>query len=83
MMHRERDYSAEAEILAIRGLTVRLAGRDAAPPVLDGIDLTIRRGETLCLVGESGSGKSVTSLATMGLLPDALRVAGGSIRLEG
>nr|WP_172645178.1 ABC transporter ATP-binding protein [Paracoccus sanguinis] len=81
MMHRIRDYSAEPEVLTIRGLTVRLAGNASAPPVLDGIDLTIRRGETLCLVGESGSGKSVTSLATMGLLPDALTVTGGAIRL--
>ena len=82
-MHRLTDFSDQPEVLAIRGLTVRLAGNDTAPPVLDGIDLTIRRGETLCLVGESGSGKSVTSLATMGLLPDALTVTGGSIRLTG
>jgi peptide/nickel transport system ATP-binding protein len=34
-----------------------------------GIDLTVGRGETLCVVGESGSGKSITALALMGLLP--------------
>uniref|UniRef100_UPI0011AF2424 ATP-binding cassette domain-containing protein n=1 Tax=Paracoccus sp. SY TaxID=1330255 RepID=UPI0011AF2424 len=33
--------------------------------------------------GESGSGKSVTSLAIMGLLPQALKVATGSITLQG
>ena len=77
------DFSMQPEILAVRGLTVALGDRAGAPTVLDGIDLTIRKGETLCLVGESGSGKSVTSLATMGLLPDALRVRGGSIRLGG
>ena len=83
-MHRETDFSGQPEILAIRGLTVRVDGaRASAPPILDGVDLTIRRGETLCLVGESGSGKSVTSLATMGLLPPGLSVTGGSIKLEG
>ena len=83
-MHRVTDFSGQPEVLAIRGLTVRVDGAPAsAPPILDSIDLTIRRGETLCLVGESGSGKSVTSLATMGLLPPGLKVTGGSIKLEG
>ena len=83
-MHRVTDFSGEPEVLAIRGLTVRVDGAPiTAAPILDAIDLTIRRGETLCLVGESGSGKSVTSLATMGLLPPGLIVTDGSIRLEG
>ncbi|MBX8828208.1 ATP-binding cassette domain-containing protein, partial [Ochrobactrum sp. SFR4] len=38
-------------------------------------------GKTLALVGESGSGKSVTSLAVMGLLPEATGHATGSVRL--
>jgi len=36
---------------------------------LDGVNITIYRGETLGLVGETGCGKSVTSLSIMGLLP--------------
>lgn len=35
---------------------------------VDGISLTIERGETLCVVGESGSGKSMTALSVLGLL---------------
>ena len=38
---------------------------------LDGIDLEIRRNETLGLVGESGCGKSVTAMSIMRLLPSA------------
>ncbi len=84
MEFKSRDFSQAARVLKIRKLKVGLAGRPHAAPVLDGIDLDIRAGETHCLVGESGSGKSVTSLAVMGLLPkDALEVQGGLIALEG
>ncbi|GGF70652.1 ABC transporter ATP-binding protein [Azorhizobium oxalatiphilum] len=69
-------------VLAVTDLRVHLPA--SRIQVLDGISLDILPGETLCLVGESGSGKSVTSLATMGLLPKkALAIAGGSVRLEG
>ena len=84
MKFKTRDLSTSQRVLKIRKLKVGLTGRPDAPPVLNEIDLDIRAGETHCLVGESGSGKSVTSLATMGLLPkDALEVQGGLIDLEG
>ncbi|QLL44101.1 ABC transporter ATP-binding protein [Sulfitobacter pontiacus] len=84
MEFKSKDFTDAKRVLKIRGLTVGLAGRPNADPVLRGIDLDIRAGETHCLVGESGSGKSVTSLTAMGLLPkDALEIQGGSIDLEG
>ncbi|MFU1606656.1 ABC transporter ATP-binding protein [Sulfitobacter pontiacus] len=84
MEFKSKGFTDAKRVLKIRGLTVGLAGRPNADPVLRGIDLDIRAGETHCLVGESGSGKSVTSLTAMGLLPkDALEIQGGSIDLEG
>ncbi|MER5866836.1 ABC transporter ATP-binding protein [Kitasatospora sp. NPDC002040] len=51
-------------------------------PAVRGVDLALRRGETLGIVGESGSGKSVTALAVLGLLPGTAKVR-GSVKLEG
>ena len=70
-------------LLAVSGLTVALPpGADRANAVED-VSFTLGAGEILCIVGESGSGKSVSAGAVMRLLPAALRVAGGSIRLDG
>ena len=41
---------------------------------VDGVSLTLEKGEVLGVVGESGSGKSVTMLALMGLVPFPGRV---------
>ncbi|WP_035874186.1 ABC transporter ATP-binding protein, partial [Kitasatospora cheerisanensis] len=66
------------DLLAVRNLTVDFGDH----PAVRGVDLDLRRGETLGLVGESGSGKSVTALAVLGLLPGSARI-GGSVRLDG
>jgi len=51
---------------------------------VDGMNLTIRRGETVCLVGESGCGKSVTGLALMRLIDPPGRIQEGSrVTFEG
>jgi peptide/nickel transport system ATP-binding protein len=70
-------------VLQVDNLLVDTGGNHPVG-ILKGVSFSIMPGETLCLVGESGSGKSVTSLATMGLLPPgALVVRGGQISLDG
>ena len=56
-----------------------------AQPVraVDGLSLSIGRGETFALLGESGCGKSITALSVMRLLPDAGRVVDGRVLLDG
>ena len=52
-------------------------------PVLKGVSLDLRAGETLGLVGESGSGKTQTAFAILGVLPPESIITNGSIQLEG
>jgi oligopeptide/dipeptide ABC transporter ATP-binding protein len=51
---------------------------------VDGVDIAVGRGRTVCLVGESGSGKTMTALSILRLVPSpAGRIAEGSIRFDG
>jgi len=70
-------------VLDIRNLTVTLPRGGDRVNAVEGVDLTVDRGEIVCLVGESGSGKSVIAHAIMGLLPKELAATGGDIRLTG
>ena len=67
-------------LLALRGLSLGLA--DGTPLVQDA-NWQLQAGETLAVVGESGSGKSLSALAIMGLLPDAVRWHAGDALFEG
>ena len=75
--------SSRGTTLEITGLEVALDADAGLVKAIDGLTLSITRGETFALVGESGCGKSMTALALMRLLPENGRVVGGSVALEG
>jgi oligopeptide/dipeptide ABC transporter ATP-binding protein len=71
-------------LLEVRDLHTHFTTRKGPIRAVDGVDLAIERGRTLCLVGESGSGKSLTALSIMGLVdPPGHVLPGTSIRLDG
>jgi len=74
---------SNSAILEVENLSVALPGGLDRAYAVDNVSLTVKRREITCVVGESGSGKSVTASVVMGLLPDALRVVQGSVRLDG
>ena len=70
------------ELLAVRSLSVMVAGERGPACAVDRIDLRLRAGERVGLVGESGSGKSLTALALLGLAPPGGQLA-GAVRFDG
>jgi peptide/nickel transport system ATP-binding protein len=71
-------------LLHIRGLKTYFDTDDGMVQAVDGVDLAIGRGETLCVVGESGSGKTVTALSVLKLIamPPG-RIVDGQILWQG
>ena len=74
---------AESPLLEVGNLGVEFVGRQHTVKAVDGMDLSLDRGEVLALVGESGSGKTLTALSIAGILPKEARVTSGSVVLEG
>ncbi|MFP5259916.1 MAG: ATP-binding cassette domain-containing protein, partial [Acidobacteriota bacterium] len=78
--------AATTPILELAGLSRQyatsvgfFARRERVVRAVDGVDLTVGRGETLGLVGESGCGKSTLARLAVGLEPPS----GGTVRLDG
>ncbi len=67
------------KVLEIKGLDISFRSSTETIHAIRGIDLVLRKGETVALVGESGSGKSVTMKAAMGILPENAEINSGSI----
>ncbi|RJS98848.1 ABC transporter ATP-binding protein [Halococcus sp. IIIV-5B] len=70
------------DLLSLSGLRTQFATDRGTVKAVDGLDLTVEKGETVGLVGESGSGKSVTALSTMGLVDSPGRVVDGSVEFH-
>jgi len=75
--------SFDTPLLTVNGLDVDVAGESGMTHAVKRLQLAISQRETFALVGESGCGKSMTALALLRLLPDAGRIVGGQIDLDG
>jgi len=70
-------------LLSITDLHTCFPGPSAVTHAVNGVNLSIRNGQTVALVGESGSGKSMTALSVIRLVPPPGRITSGTIKLEG
>ena len=71
------------QLLKIRGLKIEGKSDEVWTPIINGIDLDLKKGEVLGLIGESGAGKSTVGLAAMGFTRDGCRISGGSVDFDG
>ncbi len=73
-----------SNLLEVRNLQISFFTDEGEVRAVDGVNFTIKRGETLALVGESGCGKSVTALALARLVATPPGVyKGGEVLLDG
>jgi len=71
-------------LLEIRGLKTHFKTDDGMVQAVDGVDIKIGRGETVCVVGESGCGKTVTAHSVLKLIPmPPGRIVDGQILWQG
>ena len=70
-------------ILSVEDLRTYFFTNDGVVKAVNGVNLSVSRGETLGVVGESGCGKSITALSIMGLITRPGRTVAGKINFNG
>jgi len=72
-----------SNLLTIKGLKIEGRSDEMWNPIINGVDLELKKGEVLGLIGESGAGKSTIGLAAMGYTRDGVRISEGSVEFDG
>ena len=70
-------------LLDIKGLKIQGFSDEKWHDIVNGVDISLRRGEVMGLIGESGAGKSTLGLAAMGYTQPGCRITDGEIKFDG
>ena len=70
-------------LLDIKSLKIQGFADEKWHDIINGVDISLRRGEVMGLIGESGAGKSTLGLAAMGYTQPGCRITGGEINFDG
>ena len=72
------------KLLEIKNLSIHYFADKTVFKAVNGVNLSLERGQTVGLVGETGAGKTTTALGVMGLIPSPPgKVVSGEILFEG
>lgn len=69
-------------LLEINNLHIDFNTKKGINHIINGVDLSLDKGEVLSIVGESGCGKSVTAMSILGLLDSNAKITDGSIKFN-
>ena len=66
-------------LLEVKDVKTRFFTDEGVVKAVDGVNLSLKRGQTLCVVGESGCGKSVTARSILRIVPRPGEIVAGKI----
>ena len=69
-------------LLDVKDLKTHFFTDEGVVKAVDGVNLSLKRGETLCVVGESGCGKSVTARSILRIVPSPGEIVSGEINFQ-
>ena len=69
----------KSNLLEMKNISIEGFSDETWHPIIQGVNLNIKRGEVLGLIGESGAGKSTLGLAAMGFVRAGCRFTAGSV----
>jgi len=70
-------------LLDLKNLCTYFETQRGTVRAVDGVDFTLKEGDTLGVVGESGCGKTVLALSIIRLVPKPGRIVSGNVFFEG
>ena len=69
-------------LLEVKDLKTHFFTDEGLVKAVDGVNLSLKRGQTLCVVGESGCGKSVTARSILRIVPTPGQLVAGEIHFQ-